>query len=126
MQERDGEWAAYFSSVLSWNPRQVLKDYLHPSWHVLYAQCLCKSHSFDLKNLCEQVGRLTPCGSPHPWTPLPEAQPVANTPKSDFTLLWGAVSSMLDSPQARVPGDRGEGGHGGFPLVQEGTGCFGD
>ena len=92
MQERDGEWAAYFPSVLSWNPRQVLKDYLYPSWHVLYAPCLCKSHSLLHQNLCEQVGRLTPCGSPRPWTPLPEAQPVANTPKIRlYTIMGGCV-----------------------------------
>ena len=36
------------------------------------------------------------------------------------------LSSMLDSPQARSPGDRGGGGHGGFSLGQEGVGCFED
>ena len=88
IQERDGDWAAYFPSVLPWNPCQVLKDYHRPSWQCTFlcAPCLFKSHhSFDLlrQNLCEQVGwyNLPPCGSPRPWTPLPEAQPVANTPK---------------------------------------------
>lgn len=36
------------------------------------------------------------------------------------------LSSMPDSPQARSPGDRGGGGHGGFSLGQEGVGCFED
>ena len=64
-------------------------------WHLFVCSVsMCKSHhSFDLlrQNLCEQVGwyNLPPCGSPRPWTPLPETQPVANNPKSEFTLLWG-------------------------------------
>ena len=69
-------------------------------WHLFVCSVsMCKSHhSFDLlrQNLCEQVGwlELPPCGSPHPWTPLPEAQPVANTPKSDSVFNAGFSSGQ--------------------------------
>ena len=51
IQEHDGDWSAYFPSVLPWNPCQVLKDYHRPSWQCTFlcAPCLFKSHhSFDL------------------------------------------------------------------------------
>ena len=58
--------------------------------HVLYALCP-KSHTFDLHNLYEQVGRfyLPSSGSPHPCPTLPEPEQVENSSKSDFTLSRG-------------------------------------